>query len=82
MPLIFLTNTIYYDNYNRTLPEGMELSDLVLIDNSKFDFIKRQDTFFRINKKIERFDYKKCEIHIKEFDLKLKKPKKEEKSDK
>ena len=82
MPLIFLTNTIYYDNYNRTLPEGMELSDLVLIDNSKFDFIKRQDTFFRINKKIERFDYKNCEIHIKEFDLKLKKPKKEEKSDK
>ena len=30
MPIIFLTNTIYYDNYNKTLPEGMELNDLVL----------------------------------------------------
>ena len=82
MPLIFLTNTIYYDNYNKTLPEGMELSDLVLIDNSKFDFIKKQDTLFRINKKVGRFEYKNCEIHIKEYNLKLKSVKKEEKNDK
>lgn len=82
MPLIFLTNTIYYDNYNKTLPEGMELSDLVLIDNSKFDFIKKQDTLFRINKKVGRFEYKNYEIHIKEYNLKLKSVKKEEKNDK
>lgn len=82
MPLTFLTNTIYYDNYNKTLPEGMELSDLVLIDNSKFDFIKKQDTLFRINKKVGRFEYKNCEIHIKEYNLKLKSVKKEEKNDK
>ena len=41
MPLIFLTNTVYYDNYNKTLPEGMELNDLVLLDNSKFEFLKK-----------------------------------------
>ena len=81
MPLIFLTNTIYYDNYNKTLPEGMELSDLVLIDNSKFDFIKKKHTFFRLNKKIDRFEYKTCEIHIKEYNVKLKKMK-EDKNDK
>ena len=82
MPLVFLTNTIYYDNYNKTLPEGMELNDLVLIDNSKFDFIKKQDSFFRMNRKIERFEYQNCEIHVKEYNLKLKNTKKEENNDK
>lgn len=82
MPLVFLTNTIYYDNYNKTLPEGMELNDLVLIDNSKFDFLKKQDSFFRMNKKIERFEYKNYEIHVKEYNLKLKNVKKEENNDK
>lgn len=82
MPLVFLTNTIYYDNYNKTLPEGMELNDLVLIDNSKFDFIKKQDSFFRMNRKIERFEYQNCKIHVKEYNLKLKNTKKEENNDK
>ena len=79
MPVIFLTNTIYYDNYNKTLPEGMELSDMVLLDNSKFEFLQKEDTFFRMNKKIDQFDYKNYEIFVKEYDLKIKK---EEKSDK
>lgn len=81
MPLIFLTNTIYYDNYNKTLPEGMELNDLVLLDNAKFNFLKKQNNFFRINKKINKYDYKTCDIYINEYNLELKK-KEEEKSDK
>ena len=81
MPLIFLTNTIYYDNYNKTLPEGMEMNDLVLVDNSKFDFSKKKEELFRINKKINKFDYQNVEIKVKEYDLKLKKQKKEEKED-
>lgn len=81
MPLIFLTNTIYYDNYNKTLPEGMEMNDLVLVDNSKFEFTKIKDSSFRINKKVNKFDYQNVEIKVKEYNLKLKKQKKEEKAD-
>ena len=81
MPLIFLTNTIYYDNYNKTLPEGMELNDLVLLDNAKFNFLKKQNNFFRINKKMNKYDYKTCDIYVNEYNLELKK-KEEEKSDK
>lgn len=81
MPLIFLTNTIYYDNYNRTLPEGMELNDLVLLDNSKFEFLKKRDSFFRMNRETEKFEYENCEIYVKEYNLKLK-HKKEGKNDK
>ena len=81
MPLIFLTNTVYYDNYNKTLPEGMELNDLVLLDNSKFEFLKKSETFYRMNKEVEKFEYQNCEIHVKEYNLKLK-TKKEESNDK
>lgn len=81
MPLIFLTNTVYYDNYNKTLPEGMELNDLVLLDNSKFEFIKKKESFFRMNKEVEKFEYQNCDIHVKEYNLKLK-HKKEENNDK
>ena len=81
MPLIFLTNTIYYDNFNKTLPEGMELNDLVLLDNSKFEFLKKKESFFRMNRKTEKFDYQNCDIYVKEYNLKLK-YKKEENNDK
>lgn len=81
MPLIFLTNTVYYDNYNKTLPEGMELNDLVLLDNSKFEFLKKKESFFRMNKAVEKFEYQNCDIHVKEYNLKLK-HKKEENNDK
>lgn len=81
MLLIFLTNTVYYDNYNKTLPEGMELNDLVLLDNSKFEFLKKSETFYRMNKEVEKFEYQNCEIHVKEYNLKLK-TKKEESNDK
>ena len=81
MPLIFLTNTVYYDNYNKTLPEGMELNDLVLLDNSKFEFLKKKESFFRMNKEVKKFEYQNCDIHVKEYNLKLK-HKKEENNDK
>ena len=81
MPLIFLTNTVYYDNYNKTLPEGMELNDLVLLDNSKFEFLKKRESFFRMNKEVKKFEYQNCDIHVKEYNLKLK-HKKEENNDK
>ena len=81
MPLIFLTNTVYYDNYNKTLPEGMELNDLVLLDNSKFEFLKKKESFFRMNKEVKKFEYQNCDIHVKEYNLKLKR-KKEENNDK
>ena len=71
----------YYDNYNKTLPEGMELNDLVLLDNSKFEFLKKRESFFRINKEVEKFEYQNCDIHVKEYNLKLK-HKKEENNDK
>ena len=57
------------------------MNDLVLVDNSKFEFTKIKDSSFRINKKVNKFDYQNVEIKVKEYNLKLKKQKKEEKAD-
>lgn len=49
MPLLYYSNIIFYDNSNRTLPEGMNLSSNVLIDCRKFDFKLTRKTKFRTN---------------------------------
>ena len=45
---IGLTNSIFYDNQNKTLPIGMDLSTQVLIDGSKLNFKLENKTNFKI----------------------------------
>lgn len=40
MPLLYNTNIIFYDNYNKTLPEGMNEEKTVLLKNSMYEFEK------------------------------------------
>ena len=49
MPLIYYTNILFYDNANKTLPEGMDVSTQVLLDCSKFKFDLVKKTKFRTN---------------------------------
>ena len=49
MPLLYYSNIIYFDNNNKTLPEGMDLSSSVLLDTKKFIFKLISKTKFRTN---------------------------------
>ena len=49
MPLIFYTNIIFYDNYNKTLPLGMNLSSNVLLDGSKYNFVLKNKEKIKTN---------------------------------
>ena len=49
MPAIFLSNIIFYDNANDTLPIGMNLSTKVLIDTDFFEFALRDRKEFKTN---------------------------------
>lgn len=49
MPLIYYTNIIFYDNTNQTLPEGMDLSSQILLDNNKYKFTLVSKSKFRTN---------------------------------
>ena len=49
MPLLYFSNIIYFDNTNKTLPEGMDLSSSVLLDTKKFKFKLVSKSKFRTN---------------------------------
>lgn len=48
MPLVFYTNILYFDNYNETLPVGMNVTDQVILDGSKFNFIPKNMATFHM----------------------------------
>ena len=54
MPLIYMTNIMYYDNYNQTLPLGMNVDEKVLIDADKFEFIPNNMITFNISDDFEK----------------------------
>lgn len=72
-PLVYYTNSIFYDNNNKTLPVGMNLSTKVLIDNSKFAYELVNKTKFRTNAYFndENEEFRVREIFLYEYDLKL-----------
>ena len=69
-PAIFYSNIMFYDNFNKTLPVGMNLSSEVLVDVDKVntEFIK-EDNFY-INCKVNEFDVETKEIKIYEYYVK------------
>lgn len=50
---IALTNIMYYDNSNRTLPVGMNVSDKIFVDMSKLKLEPKKQKLFRINQEID-----------------------------
>lgn len=71
VPAIYYSNCIYYDNYNKTLPAGMNISDKVLVDCEKFEFILKQKTNFSILKNRD-MHINVLNIDVFEYDLMIK----------
>lgn len=76
MPLLYYTNSMFYDNTNKTLPLGMNLSSKVLIDNRRLGFALVNKTKFRTNSyfssKEENMNPKSKDIFVYEYDVYLK----------
>lgn len=76
MPLLYYTNSIFFDNTNKTLPLGMNLSSKVLVDNKKLEFVLVNKTKFRTNSYFndkETFTEPKTkDIFVYEYDVFLK----------
>lgn len=74
MPLLYYTNSIFFDNTNKTLPLGMNLSSKVLIDNRKLEFVLVNKTKFRTNLYFENNSNNlMCkDIFVYEYDVYLK----------
>ncbi len=74
-PIIFLSNAVYYDNSNNTLPAGMDITSKVLIDANMFEFELVDKTKIKTNRYFNDYDSfypKLTQIYIEEYDIKLK----------
>ena len=85
MPLIYMTNIMYYDNFNQTLPLGMNVEEKVLIDADKFEFIPNNMITFNIS---DDFEAKEIiskptvkKIMLCEYEVKLKESLQEKKKE-
>ena len=71
---ISYTNIIFYDNQNKTLPVGQDLSTNILVDVSKMKLELKEKTKFKIAElEDEKDDFSKVEIKtitVYEYDLK------------
>ncbi len=75
---IAYTNSIFYDNQNKTLPVGQDLSTKMLIDVSKLKMKLKNKTTFRIIEFEENHDFSKTNIktvNVFEYDTEMKKQK-------
>lgn len=75
---IAYTNCIFYDNQNKTLPIGQDLSTKMLIDVSKLKMKLKNKKTFRIIEFEENHDFSKTNIktvNVFEYDTEMKKQK-------
>ncbi len=72
MPIIYYSNIMFFDNNNKTLPLGMDISKEVLIDLDKFEtkLISRKD--FKLNKMINEYENQIQTIKLYEYSLEIK----------
>lgn len=71
MPIIYLTNSVFYDNSNKTLPLGMDIKQQALLNLKLFELELNEKKKIRINKE-EKGKNKIKNITIYEYNLKLK----------
>ncbi len=69
VPAIYFSNIIYYDNTNKTLPLGLNISDKVLVDMQDFNVIPKNQKLFRINQDVDEFTSKTEIVCLHDYDL-------------
>ena len=76
MPAVFYTNIMFFDNYNKTLPLGMEKSNNVMINSDDFSFILKDKKTVWTNeyftKEIDGDKLLSKKVNIYEYDIELK----------
>lgn len=72
MPVIYFTNSIYYDNHNKTLPLGMDITTKCLIKLGDFELELKQKEEFRTTDLVDEFQVDITKIHVYEYDIRKK----------
>lgn len=74
MPVLYCTNIVFYDNYYKTLPEGMNVEETVLIKTDMFEYEEVAKEEFKTNmyldENLENPIVRKITVY--EYDLQMK----------
>ncbi len=68
VPILYYSNIMFYDNFNKTLPLGMDLSTEVLLNLNKIKINCIKEEEFNINSSINEFETITKKIKIYEYD--------------
>lgn len=63
-PLIYDTNIIQYDNFNQTLPVGMNVTTQVLINLEDYKLVNKKERQIRINYQVDEFVSRVVEVQV------------------
>lgn len=72
MPIVYFTNSIYYDNNNKTLPLGMDIKSKCLIKLSDYETILKEKDEFRVTNIKDELKVNTIKINVYEYDLRKK----------
>lgn len=72
MPIVYFSNSIYYDNHNRTLPVGMDITSKCLIKLSDYETILKEKDEFRVANIKDEIKINTIKINVYEYDLRKK----------
>lgn len=67
MPMIFYSNITFFDNFNKTLPVGMDLSSEVLVNFNKIKITGPKENRFYMNFAINEFEINTKLIQVYEY---------------
>lgn len=75
MNLVYNTNIIHYNNFNNTLPSGMDVQSTVTFDMKKYKMDLKKQKIFRINGTEDNFEFEEKIICVYEYEAKRKEEK-------
>jgi len=73
MNIIYNTNIIYYDNFNNTLPVGMNVENTITFDMNRYKIDLKKQKIFRINGTEDNFNFNEKIICVYEYEAKIEK---------
>ena len=71
MPILYYSNIVFFDNFNQTLPLGMNVSDEVLINLNNCICTEKAKETFKINHIIDEYTHKIVTVNAIEYDVKV-----------
>lgn len=67
-PLIYDTNIIQYDNFNQTLPVGMDVTTQVLINLEDYKLMNKKERQIRVNYQEDEYTNRVIEVQVVSYD--------------